>query len=117
MPQAAYNREVDRVGVLVGDILLLDSVPVSGDTTGLWRIPFMGLVPGLVGLYQVNFVLPEGTGSGNIPVRMGRDLCSGISLCNPDFTYSQTARTPDTIGPLRSSPMQTSTGRPGRVRQ
>jgi hypothetical protein len=89
VPQVAGNREVDRLGVLVADILLLDPVPVSGDTTGQFPIPFMGLAPGLVGVYQINFVLPEGVGSGNVPVRLGRDLCFGIGFCRPDFTYSQ----------------------------
>jgi uncharacterized protein (TIGR03437 family) len=67
----------------------------SGDTTGLIinnsvvlpnrfpyyyspdaDLPFMGLTPGSVGLYQINFVLPQGLPSGNLPIRIRRWYCS-----------------------------------------
>jgi uncharacterized protein (TIGR03437 family) len=88
VPQVTGNRTVDRVGVLIDSALLLDPVPASGDTTGQLPIPFMGLAPGQVGVYQINFVFPEGLRSGNLPIRLGRDLCVSIFFCRPDFVYS-----------------------------
>jgi len=33
-------------------------------------IPFAGLVPGAVGLYQINFVVPENAATGNLTVTL-----------------------------------------------
>ncbi len=56
---------------------------------------FLGLAPGLVGVYQVNFTVPEGLAAGNQPVRLIENTCdtafgtcivihaSGVSLPVP----------------------------------
>jgi hypothetical protein len=63
----------------------------SNDTTGQLPIPFMGLAPGLVGVYQINFMLPEGVRSGNVPLLLVRKICAGpIPGCRfPTYHYSQ----------------------------
>ena len=60
--------------------LLMDYVPPGtfGDTTGQLPIPFMGLAPGMVGVYQINFVLPQGLRSGEVPIRLVRQKCLGM---------------------------------------
>ncbi len=85
VPQVAHDREVDRLGLLVADILLLDPVPISGDTTGQLPILFIGLAPGMVGVYQINFVLPEGVGSGNVPLSPGEGSVHQFSGLPPQF--------------------------------
>ncbi|MGI8741861.1 MAG: hypothetical protein ACR2NN_04700 [Bryobacteraceae bacterium] len=64
-------------------------------TTGESPIPFMGLAPGSVGLFQINFLLPQNVRSGNVVVRLVRHMCTLGSIFSCDrpkpqqFHYSQ----------------------------
>jgi uncharacterized protein (TIGR03437 family) len=44
---------------------------------------FIGLAPGLVGVYQLNFVLHRDQPSGLVSVVLLRETCSLFSYCNP----------------------------------
>ena len=84
VPQLDLGTAIDTIGVSLNyGVLLMDSVPErgSGDTTGLLPIPFMGLAPGSVGLYQINFVLPQGLPPGNVPIQLVREICTGVLGC------------------------------------
>lgn len=77
-------------------IYLQDAVPPSGNTTGELPIPFMGLAPGAVGLFQINFVFPQGVPSGNARIQLVRSTCTAhfIATCSgtaydTDQTFSQ----------------------------
>ncbi len=67
------------------------------DTTGQSPIPFMGLTPGSVGLFQINFILPQDVPSGNVVVKLVRHMClgggGGLFQClfptPQQFSYSQ----------------------------
>jgi uncharacterized protein (TIGR03437 family) len=48
------------------------------DTTGLSPVPFMGFAPGMVGVYQVNFVMPQGLSTGNVPIQFVRAICNSV---------------------------------------
>ncbi len=51
-------------------------------------IPFIGLAPGMVGVYQINFILPGYTPSGIIPVQLVQDVCgpsTPFPTCAPEF--------------------------------
>lgn len=37
---------------------------------------FLGLAPGLAGVYQVNFTIPDGLATGNQPVRLAENRCA-----------------------------------------
>jgi uncharacterized protein (TIGR03437 family) len=79
VPQLDIGTAVDQIGLSVNyGILLMDEAPESGDTTGQLPIPFMGLGPGQVGVYQINFVFPEGVRPlGNVPILLVRKTCGG----------------------------------------
>ncbi len=69
--------------------------PAIGDSRPVWQIwvgappnqkvidpLFFGLVPGLAGVYQVNFIVPEGLGAGSQPVRLIANGCeTGFGTC------------------------------------
>lgn len=92
VPQLDIGTAVDQIGLSVNySILLMDEAPPSGDTTGQLPIPFMGLAPGLVGVYQINFVFPEGVRPGNVPILLVRKICGGpgTGCSHPTFRNSQ----------------------------
>ncbi|MDQ2947595.1 MAG: hypothetical protein M3Y27_16965, partial [Acidobacteriota bacterium] len=84
-PTPAMPLSVIRqsVGVLTDELFLtLNEKGLSNavyglqvDTTGQSPIPFMGLAPGLVGVFQVNFILPQDVPSGNVVVKLVRLIC------------------------------------------
>ena len=50
----------DQIGLSFADTtaFLYDPSPILGDSTGLSPISFIGLVPGSIGVFQINFGLP-----------------------------------------------------------
>lgn len=96
----SYVSQVDsrsstwKIGLSLGATSLFDEVPASGNTTGLLPIPFVGLTPGTVGLFQINFVFPQGISAGNVPVRLILESCKAdlFSVCGggaDTISYSQ----------------------------
>jgi uncharacterized protein (TIGR03437 family) len=87
--QPAPLSPVDRVvqSAVLGDTfnMVVNGSPVGnvGDPNA---IPFLGLAPGLVGVYQINFVLPVGTAPGDAQVKL-RFTTHGIDLNGPAFSY------------------------------
>lgn len=84
-----------------GPILLYDLPPVRGDSTGMSPISFIGLVPGMVGVYQMNFTLPGNTPSGVIAVELVEDVCGSprtIPDCYPEFyDHCESTATPSSF--------------------
>lgn len=75
VPQLNLGYTEDETRLVINDSLVLRGsggtfVPLLPDA-----IPFMGLTPGSVGLYQINFVLPQGLPSGILPIRIRRVYC------------------------------------------
>ena len=63
--------------------------------TGKASVTFLGLAPGLVGVYQVNFVLPSSTPSGDLSVLLERHQCSdGCLFGSYSFTDSKSVLLP-----------------------
>jgi uncharacterized protein (TIGR03437 family) len=92
VPQLDIGTAIDQIGLSIDyNVLLMNKVLSSDDTTGQLPIPFMGLAPGLVGVYQINFMFPEGVRSGNVPILLVRKICAGpIPGCRfPAFNNSQ----------------------------
>ena len=46
------------------------SICVAIGTTGFGNIQYSGLAPGYIGLWQINVVIPQGTPSGNVNLRV-----------------------------------------------
>jgi hypothetical protein len=75
-------------GVAGKDLLILyDQPPITGDSTGMSPISFVGLAPGTVGVYQINFKLPAQTPSGNNPIQIVSQYCTLTfpGKCAPQF--------------------------------
>ncbi|MCC6585886.1 MAG: hypothetical protein IT168_04130 [Bryobacterales bacterium] len=92
VPQLDIGTAIDQIGLSIDhSILLMNKVLSSNNTTGQLPIPFMGLAPGLVGVYQINFMFPEGVRTGNIPILLVRKICVGpIPGCRfPTFNSSE----------------------------
>jgi uncharacterized protein (TIGR03437 family) len=71
---------VDQLGISINyGIVLFDSPPIDGDSTGQQPIPFIGLTPGSVGLYQVNFTFPPGVPAGDNTIQLVRQSCLGTA--------------------------------------
>jgi uncharacterized protein (TIGR03437 family) len=99
VPQTHTAVDIDILGLRVnGSLQVFNEVPLySDDTTGQFPIPFMGLAPGLAGVYQINFVLPQNTPSGNIPIQLARGRCGGpIDRCafGIRYTYGESVLLP-----------------------
>ena len=76
---AQYNTAemISQLSLEVGGIGLYDSPPIHGDSTGMSPIPFIGLAPGAVGLYQIDFTLPGIMPSGDLAVYLVATHCTG----------------------------------------
>lgn len=94
VPQSGSNAMIDLTGLVVDNRTGLPSY-FEGDTAG--GLLFMGLTPGAVGLYQINFVLPQGVPSGNVPIWLRRIICAsggpGFSCNSPGRTHSYDSQT------------------------
>jgi hypothetical protein len=71
---------IDWLGLRLGSASLFDSYLPCSDSTGMRPIPFIGLSPGSVGLYQINFTLPPATPSGDQPLQLEWDVCQRVPL-------------------------------------
>lgn len=80
VPQTQERESIDSTGLAINGSVALFA-PGSGrevDTTGRDPVPFMGLAPGTVGLYQINFMLPAGLPQGNLPIQLVRHRCMAL---------------------------------------
>jgi uncharacterized protein (TIGR03437 family) len=80
VPQANAGGTIDQLGLEIGGIGLWDPAPITGDSTGMSPIPFMGLAPGAVGLYQINFTLPANVAVGDQEVLLVYTNCFSWSV-------------------------------------
>jgi uncharacterized protein (TIGR03437 family) len=84
---AQLGYDIEQTGLSVNGIAVFDPPPISGDSTGKQPIPFMGLTPGAVGLYQINFTFPSGVSAGDATIQLVRHTCPGggsISCNRPE---------------------------------
>jgi uncharacterized protein (TIGR03437 family) len=58
--------------------LLLNGAPIALNGESAFDTLFLGLSPGLVGVYQVNFMVPFSAAPGNTNVQLQRFTCSAI---------------------------------------
>jgi uncharacterized protein (TIGR03437 family) len=86
---AGLEGPLDEIGLWLdnGVLILDDQPPIAGDSTGMSPISFVGLAPGTVGVYQINFKLPAQTPSGNNPIQIVSQYCTLTfpGKCAPQF--------------------------------
>jgi uncharacterized protein (TIGR03437 family) len=72
VPQINQMGDVDFFG------LLLNGTPIAPDSVSGLDNLFLGLSPGLVGVYQVNFMVPLSAAPGNTNIQLQRFTCASI---------------------------------------
>ena len=99
-----FGNDVAQLGLSINSGFSIGSsswLPYSY-SVGQPPIPFMGLAPGAVGLFQINFVLPGGLPAGNATIAIGELFCveGGFPICGRASSWSHTAG-PSVLLPVR----------------
>ncbi len=79
VPQPNTETSVDQFAILLNGIVISNSCSVVDGPCQPSNILFLGLTPGIAGVYQVNFVVPSSPPTGNIPIQIQRSTCATIS--------------------------------------
>jgi uncharacterized protein (TIGR03437 family) len=79
VPQLNTLTQVDQFAVLVNGTVVANSCPGVNSPREPTNLLWLGLAPGLFGVYQLNFVVPSSTSSGNVAVQLQRSICATIS--------------------------------------
>lgn len=72
VPQANQMDDVNFFAIL------LNGTPIAPNSVSGLDNLFLGLSPGLVGVYQVNFMVPFSAAPGNTNIQIQRDTCTAI---------------------------------------
>lgn len=80
----------------VFNIVINGGITVSNQTLP-GSIPFLGLSPGSVGLYQINFVLPDNVSPGDAQIKLEEVVCEPI--------FGQCGTPPNTAHTYDSAPV------------
>jgi uncharacterized protein (TIGR03437 family) len=79
VPQPNTITSVDQFAILLNGTVIANGCSVANVPCQASNVLFLGLAPGIVGVYQVNFVVPPSTGAGNLTVQLQRSTCATIS--------------------------------------
>jgi uncharacterized protein (TIGR03437 family) len=79
VPEALTPALVDQFALLVGGTLIANSCSPSEFTCTPSNILFLGLTPKLVGVYQINFVLPASVSTGDTRIQLQRYTCGALA--------------------------------------
>lgn len=79
VPQPNTTTLVDQFAILLNGTVIANSCSVVDAPCQASNILFLGLTPGIVGVYQVNFVVPSSTGTGDMTIQLQRSTCATIS--------------------------------------
>jgi uncharacterized protein (TIGR03437 family) len=74
----AVVHQVNQMGDVDFFGLLLNGTPIAPNSVSGLDNLFLGLSPGLVGVYQVNFMIPFSAAPGNTNVQLQRFTCASI---------------------------------------
>ena len=78
VPQPNIAGMVDQFAVLLNGTVVANGCSVLNAPCQATSILFLGLTPGTVGVYQVNFVVPASIMSGNVTVQLQRSKCTNL---------------------------------------
>jgi uncharacterized protein (TIGR03437 family) len=98
------NSDVAQLGLSINSDFSVSTsnwLPYSS-IVGQPPIPFMGLAPGAVGLFQIDFVIPSGLPAGTATIAIGELYCvsAGFPICGRASGWSHTAG-PAVLLPVR----------------
>lgn len=79
VPQPNTTTLVDQFALLLNGTIVANSCPVVNSPCEASKLLWFGLTPGIVGVYQLNFVVPSSTGPGDIVIQLQRSTCATIS--------------------------------------
>jgi uncharacterized protein (TIGR03437 family) len=78
VPQPNTVILVDQFAILLNGTVIANSCSVFSAPCQASNVLFLGLTPGIAGVYQVNFVLPPSTAAGNLTVQLQRSRCATL---------------------------------------
>ena len=79
VPQPNTTTVVDQFALLFNGTVVANSCPVVNSPCQPSNLLWLGLTPGTVGLYQLNFVVPPSIAPGNVAIQLQRSTCATIS--------------------------------------
>lgn len=79
VPQANTTTQEDQFAVLLNGTVVTNSCPAANSPCPPSNLLWLGLTPKLVGVYQLNFVVPSSIGSGGVSIQLQRSTCATIS--------------------------------------
>lgn len=76
VPQPNIIISVDQFAILLNGTVTANGCSVANAPCQASNVLFLGLTPGFVGIYQVNFVLPSSASTGHLTVQLQRSACA-----------------------------------------
>jgi uncharacterized protein (TIGR03437 family) len=78
VPQPNTVTLVDQFSLLFNGTVVANPCPIFNSPCDASNLLWLGLTPGQVGLYQLNFVVPPSIAPGNVAVQLQRSTCATI---------------------------------------
>ncbi len=79
VPQINTITQVDQFALLLNGTVVANGCPVANSPCQPSNLLWLGLTPGTVGVYQLNFVVLSSMPSGNVTIQLQRSTCATIS--------------------------------------
>jgi uncharacterized protein (TIGR03437 family) len=76
VPQSNAPTGVDQFALLLNGTVIANDCPASYSPCETSTLQWLGLTPGAVGVYQLNFVVPPTAASGNVAIQLQRSSCA-----------------------------------------
>ena len=78
VPQPNTITKVDQFALLFNGLVIANNCPVVNSPCPASSLLWLGLTPGIVGVYQLNFAVPSSMSSGNVVVQLQRSTCATL---------------------------------------
>jgi uncharacterized protein (TIGR03437 family) len=76
VPQPNALTAVNQFALLLNGAVIANPCPVGGSPCQASSLLWLGLTPGSVGVYQLNFVVPTTAASGDVPIQLQESSCA-----------------------------------------
>jgi uncharacterized protein (TIGR03437 family) len=94
VPQTNFLTGVDQFALLLNGAVIANPCPVGGSPCQASSLLWLGLTPGSIGVYQLNFVVPPAAASGDVPIQLQESRCAVFfgAYCQSGGTFGANAR-------------------------